>query len=353
MNLVYWFCEISKHAHSMKTIVTTLLATITVMGALSAQAQQRAIASQLRGVVAQSTNDTLLIEEVAGDEMMMRSFMVFAPEHSDYEVHYKINSSRLNSMVKGTTSEMASLKAFIDLVKQDPSLRINSYIVTGYSSPDGSHDANEKLAQKRAQDFKAVLDKYFGEAMGREVEVDWVATNWEGCHHLVENSNIPNKSAVLSILSSSISQAEKERRIMALPASWSYMKRDILPELRRVELAINYDMGMLVQQQVRLVPVEVEVLAVESPQNDMMMVDLANLYNTSGYVVDIPSDSGIIRKEKHAAKKALKSQIDAEKLMDGRHPHHNAHSADRKGRKAIKKDAEAYRRAMHKAIREM
>ena len=65
---------------------------------------------------------------------------------------------------------------------------------------------------------------------------------------LVAKSEVPDKQSVLDILDGSRSPDAKELALKKMPSAWNYMKKNILPPLRRVELTINYGEGSVVEQ---------------------------------------------------------------------------------------------------------
>lgn len=78
--------------------------------------------------------------------------------------------------------------------------------------------------------------------------VNAVAEDWEMCRALVAKSEVPDKQSVLDILDGSRSSDAKELALKKMPSAWNYMKKNILPPLRRVELTINYGEGSVVEQ---------------------------------------------------------------------------------------------------------
>lgn len=172
---------------------------------------------------------------------------------ADYTVRYQINLAKLAPALDNNTSQLDRLGYFFDRLMRDTTMRVKSITITGYSSPDGPVAFNEALAKKRAQDFRNYVDQKYDLSSRYNVTLNSVAEDWEMCRALVAQSDIPDKQTVLNIIDSSRPIESKEQALKKLPPAWNYMKRNILPPLRRVEMAIDYGEGTVVELRRRIV----------------------------------------------------------------------------------------------------
>ena len=178
--------------------------------------------------------------------------MVKNQDGSDYTVRYHINLAQLAPTLDNNTHQLDRLGSFIDRLMRDTLMHVKSVTITGYASPDGTVAFNEALARRRAQDFKNYVDKKYNLSRRYDVTLRSVAEDWEMCRSLVAQSTIPDKQAVLRIIDSNRPVEAKEQELKRMPPVWEYMKKNILPPLRRVEMTIDYGTGTVVEVRSRI-----------------------------------------------------------------------------------------------------
>lgn len=195
-----------------------------------------------------SAADTVALSQTTDGDYLVRRFIVKHRGDADYSVRYQINLAKLSSTLDGNSRELAELDNFVGNLIRDTLMNVRSVEITGYSSPDGPLKLNETLARNRAQDFRNFVDKKYDFSSKYDVTTKSVAEDWEMCRSLVAHSSMPDKQSVLRIIDGSQSSEAKELALKKMPSAWEYMKKNILPPLRRVELTINYGEGSIVEQ---------------------------------------------------------------------------------------------------------
>ncbi len=237
----------------MKKIFTTLVCAIAVCAAANAQPQSGASVSR------PATDSILLSADVDGT-YLVRKYLVkqHSDRNSDYALRYQIDVAQLSSTLAGNARELNDLQAFIDKVSQDKSLQVTGVTITGYASPDGPYAPNERLARKRATDFRNYVDSNYHLSANYPITVAAVVDEWKAAIPAVEKSDIPSKQEVLQILRSSDKATVKEMRLKRLPTAWNYMRRHILPPMRHVEMAFTYDKSTVVTERTPIPLPEVE-----------------------------------------------------------------------------------------------
>src|SRR5699024_3647162 len=65
--------------------------------------------------------------------------------------------------------------------------------------------------------------------------------DWEGFQELVANSNIQDKDLILRVLSMYSDPEQREQEIKNISSVYSTLAEDILPQLRRSRLILNYE----------------------------------------------------------------------------------------------------------------
>ena len=145
--------------------------------------------------------DTVMLSEATDGDYIVRRFLVKRQGDTDYSIRYQINLASLSAALDGNSRELDGLNAFVDNLMRDTLMNVKSVEITGYSSPDGPRAFNETLARNRARDFKSYVDKKYGFSKKYDVTLNSVAEDWEMCRALVAQSPVPDKQAVLDIIS--------------------------------------------------------------------------------------------------------------------------------------------------------
>lgn len=115
--------------------------------------------------------------------------------------------------------------------------------VSAYASPDGGMKLNTALAKNREKTSKGYVGKQLKTAkLDADVDSKYTAEDWEGFKELVSQSNIQDKDIILRVLSMYEDPEEREQQIRNLSAGYKELADEILPELRRARLTINYNL---------------------------------------------------------------------------------------------------------------
>lgn len=298
--------------------------------------------AQTKSAVPAPAADTVLLSETADGDYIVRRYLVKSRNDSDYSVRYRINLATLNAALSGNPKELGELDAFVGDLTKDTLKRVSAVTVTGYSSPDGPVKFNEALAARRANDFKAYLDRKYGFSKKYKVTVNSVAEDWEMCRTLVAQSSVPDKQAVLGIIDSRQSADQKELALKKMTAAWDYMKEHILPPLRRVELTIDYRVNSIVEQRT-LIPKPKPVPQPAQPAEPYVVVD----EQVNGIIVEMPNEHEYRKEVREESREARKEARAAEKIA--RHEAREAQKIVRAQEKAAKKIAKKEAKAAKKA----
>ncbi|WP_235821081.1 hypothetical protein [Alistipes provencensis] len=319
----------------MKTIVSTFALSLALCAAAGATAQTKS-------AVPAPAADTVLLSETADGDYMVRRFLVKSRNDTDYSVRYRINLATLNAALSGNSKELDELNAFVGDLTKDTLKQVSAVTITGYSSPDGPVKFNEALAARRANDFKAYLDRKYDFSKKYKVTVNSVAEDWEMCRTLVAQSSMPDKQAVLGILDGRQSPDQKELALKKMTAAWDYMKENILPPLRRVELTIDYKVNSIVEQRT-LIPKPKPAPQPAQPAEPYVVVD----EQVSGIIVEMPNEHEYKKEVREESREVKKEARAAEKLA--KHEAREAQKIVRQQEKAAKKIAKKEAKAAKKA----
>ena len=163
-------------------------------------------------------------------------------EKQEANIKFLIQQANLRSSELNSTS----MKDFVKMLKQTNDEKetkaLKNIEVSAYASPDGALDLNTRLAEKRQDNSEKYLQKQLkSNKMTAEVDTKYTAEDWDGFQELVSQSNIQDKEVILRVLSMYKDPEEREKQIRNMSAVFKELADQILPELRRARLTINYE----------------------------------------------------------------------------------------------------------------
>jgi outer membrane protein OmpA-like peptidoglycan-associated protein len=193
----------------------------------------------------------------------------------DASVSFLINESEMRADYNLNQQYLDKITNTLDKVFADPSIRILGIDISGYASPDGPYALNVRLADRRMARLKSyIMSRY--DISDSLITTQSTPEDWEGLEQLVLNSSaddLPHKDALLDIIRSDRSLDAKERAIRRYSSDFLYLKRSVLPRLRRSEYVIRYARHsrtfrsrMVMREKALLPPVSLEELDA-SPQS--------------------------------------------------------------------------------------
>ncbi|WP_321334301.1 tetratricopeptide repeat protein [uncultured Bacteroides sp.] len=120
--------------------------------------------------------------------------------------------------------------------------KISNIEISAYASPDGGMDLNTKLAENREANTTKYLNKELKKSkIDATVDAKYTAEDWEGFQELVSKSNIQDKELILRVLSMYQDPEQREKEIKNISSVYKNLADDVLPELRRSRLTLNYE----------------------------------------------------------------------------------------------------------------
>lgn len=146
--------------------------------------------------------------------------------------------SELNS------DEMNEFTATLKDIKDDMENKVLDNIeVSAYASPDGGYDLNDRLAEQRQNNAESHVNKLLKKTkVDAYVDTEYTAEDWSGFQELVAGSNIPDKDLILRVLSMYSDPEIREQEIKNISAVYGELAEEILPQLRRARLTLNYQL---------------------------------------------------------------------------------------------------------------
>ncbi len=169
-------------------------------------------------------------------------FQRIIEEKQTANIRFLIGQVNLRTGELKSVSVADFVKTLKEIAKDQENKSIANVEVSAYASPDGSYSLNEKLAQGREK----VATDYVKKNLKRnklddDVESKYTAEDWDGFKELVQASNLQDKDVILRVLSMYQDPEEREQQIRNISTVYSTLATEVLPELRRARLTINYE----------------------------------------------------------------------------------------------------------------
>ena len=167
------------------------------------------------------------------------AFQRIIKEKHDANIMFLIQQANIRS------SELKTAKEFnkeVANINEAANKKISNIEVSAYASPDGGVSLNTTLAENRESNTTKMLNKDLKKAkIDAPVDAKYTAQDWEGFQELVSKSNIQDKELILRVLSMYQDPAQREQEIKNISSVYKNLADDILPQLRRSRLTLNYD----------------------------------------------------------------------------------------------------------------
>ncbi|MDE0979240.1 MAG: hypothetical protein OSA78_04535 [Flavobacteriales bacterium] len=177
-------------------------------------------------------------------------------------VNYSVNASGVRGSELRDT-DWQELKTLIKLAASADSVTLTGVNIESYASPEGEITLNEDLASDRAGSA--------AKAMANELKRSKIVTNdafyneapkgedWNGFKSLMKASSIADKDLILRVLEMYSDKNKREEEIRNIAKTYKEIEKDILPELRRSQMAVSYDVEGYTDE-------ELIAMSMESPQ---------------------------------------------------------------------------------------
>ena len=143
------------------------------------------------------------------------------------------------------SNQMGAANSFTNEVKNvdgTANQRISNIEISAYASPDGGVNLNRGLAEKRQDNTASLIEKNLKKnQIDADIDTRYTAQDWEGFQELVSKSNIQDKDIILRVLSMYSDPEQREREIKNISSVYRTLADEILPQLPRSRLTLNYE----------------------------------------------------------------------------------------------------------------
>ncbi|MDR0971666.1 MAG: hypothetical protein LBM25_04700 [Bacteroidales bacterium] len=233
--------------------------------ATQAEALENKDAIQLGNIkITQGINSTSNRVDIRGDLAIAPH--QYAPKTTELmtaDIFFTVNLADLNW--NNAQNKKNDAKRAVDNMK---SYIVNNSVprqifVNAWASPEGEESFNIGLSKKRAQTTEKLVNSILDEAIQERAKAENIKPNdikayiedakkdvvittnakgedWENFLRLVEGSSLKEKNTVINVVKSQPDRIRREQEIRNMSVVFRQIEEDILPTLRRSEIAFNF-----------------------------------------------------------------------------------------------------------------
>lgn len=156
-------------------------------------------------------------------------------------IDFPVNETQIIPDYRRNPFELAEIMRTIDEVRNDRDITITDISFTGYASPEGSYELNEKLAKGRTEaliEYVRRLYKFPRDVM----HSSWVAEDWSGLEKHLAGLDIADRKEILAIVTDySLAPDAREWRLKSsYPEQYAYLLVNVYPALRHSDYKVTY-----------------------------------------------------------------------------------------------------------------
>lgn len=180
--------------------------------------------------------------EQGGGIIAPDSFQHIVKKKQEAGIKFLINQAQLRKSELKNNSVQEFIKLLKNISADAEKYNFSDVEVLAYASPDGGEKFNTNLANKRQRESQKYVEEQLKKSkLSNNVTGEYTAQDWEGFQELVSASNIQDKELILNVLSMYKDPQEREEQIRNLSLGFQELAHEILPQLRRARMIINYE----------------------------------------------------------------------------------------------------------------
>jgi hypothetical protein len=169
------------------------------------------------------------------------AFQRIIKQAQDANIMFVIQQANVRSSETNSDAVKALKQSLKDFSADTKNYAIDNVEISAYASPDGGLKLNDKLAAQREKNAANYAKNEVKKAKANAaIESKYTAQDWDGFKTLVEQSNLQDKDLIIRVLSMYDDPEKREAEIKNLSAVYKDLAADILPQLRRARLTLNY-----------------------------------------------------------------------------------------------------------------
>lgn len=181
--------------------------------------------------------------ESAAPSLSKDAYQRIVEQKQQADIKFLIQQSKIRNSELKKTSVADFVQTLRDIKADEQRKNLGNIEVSAYASPDGGLKLNDKLAAEREKvTNKALANILKKDGISADVDTKYTAQDWEGFQELVKASNMQDKEVILSVLSMYKDPQQREEQIKNISSAFRELADEVLPQLRRSRLTLNYQL---------------------------------------------------------------------------------------------------------------
>ena len=155
-------------------------------------------------------------------------------------IDFPVNRTEIHEDYRNNPVELRKIRQTIDVVRNDPDVRITSLSIKGYASPEGTYANNTRLAKGRTATLKTYVRELY-HFPDNVILTSYEPEDWSGLEAYVDSTNLKNRDAILALIRSNVEPDAKEKMIKSTyPEDYQFLLKNVYPGLRRSDYVVQY-----------------------------------------------------------------------------------------------------------------
>jgi tetratricopeptide (TPR) repeat protein len=211
--------------------------------------EEEAIDPILTDKIADATTTTPLLLEL--DDHVISSKECNFKRINSFTKTATINFAKSKHAVSSKEMRDSDIKEVLSFItestKEGSKIEIKSIEITSFASPEGEIDLNTDLALDRGESaMKFLMSKArrMKFEAGKEKSFYTVSPkgeDWSGFKEEVSKTENEDKELILRVLQMTSDLNKREQEIRNMAKSYKFLEKEVLPQLRRATIIVNYD----------------------------------------------------------------------------------------------------------------
>ncbi|MBQ8224443.1 MAG: DUF3868 domain-containing protein [Bacteroides sp.] len=155
-------------------------------------------------------------------------------------IDFPVSKTVIYEDYRNNPRELQKIIATIDVVKNDPDVRITAMSFKGHASPESPYSNNTRLAKGRTEALKKYVQRLYSFS-DTLITTSYEPEDWAGLRAYVEQSGLEHKQEILAIIDSSREPDNKEWVLKkSYPEEYRFLLQNCYPALRHSDYRIEY-----------------------------------------------------------------------------------------------------------------
>lgn len=178
-------------------------------------------------------------------------------------IEYPVAKADVDEDFSNNRAEFEKVRAMISDIELAEEFVLDSLLMIGYASPEGSSQLNKSLSEKRTRNLMEYVKKNRFFKNNPPIQSRAGGENWSGLYDAVKNGTLFQdervKSNIMGIANSSMVEDERETKIRQLhPEEYKILKDSVYPALRVTEFRFYTHRANMVQDTIHTTVVDEE-----------------------------------------------------------------------------------------------